>query len=86
MQPASKEKELTPQSSKQAHPPNGDRLRELELLRRLAASHHTCADERPRIDGDAIVIPFDCRQADATWTIEYERVRNRRELLDALGY
>lgn len=64
-----------------------DRLRELRLLQRLAATHQTCQEERPRIDGDAVVIPFDVLESKPDrWTIAYERVRNRKELLDALGY
>jgi hypothetical protein len=64
------------------------RQRELELLLRLAQSHRTCAAEQARIEGDELVIPFDClnEKRSRAWTIEYERVRNRRELLDALGY
>ena len=70
-----------------AEPPR-DQERELELLLRVARSHDSCATEKPRRDGDAIVIPFDClneRQSPA-WSIQYERVRSRRELLEALGY
>lgn len=61
---------------------------ELELLLRLALDHDTCKAEKARIDGDAVVIPFDCYRPDGdpAWTIEYERVSTRTELLDALGY
>lgn len=58
----------------------------LKRLRAIALEHGTCTTEEPRIEGDELVIPFDTRQADGSWTIAYERVRNRRELLDALGY
>lgn len=62
--------------------------RELELLLALARDHETCETERARIEGEAIVIPFDCHNENRSpaWSIEYERVTNRRELLDALGY
>jgi hypothetical protein len=64
-----------------------ERELELELLLRIARDHDTCEDERPEIDGNSIVIPFDCLHRDPDrWTIAYERVSNRRELLDALGY
>ena len=61
---------------------------ELELLLRLALTHDTCDTEKPRIEGDAVVIPLDCHNPDRdpAWTIQYERVRNRTELLDVLGY
>jgi hypothetical protein len=61
---------------------------ELQLLLKLARGHKTCDTEEARIDGDAVIIPFDCYKPDRepTWTVEYERVRNRAELLDALGY
>jgi hypothetical protein len=64
------------------------RQRELELLLRLAQSHRTCAAEQARIEGDEIVIPFDClnEKRSPAWTIEYERVRSRRDLLEVLGY
>jgi hypothetical protein len=59
----------------------------LERLLGLALEHDTCATEKARLEGDAIVIPFDAHHRDTnSWTIEYERVHNRRELLDALGY
>lgn len=69
-------------------PPRSERELELELLLRMARSHETCETERARIDGDAIVIPFDCfnENRSPAWTIELERVRTRQELLDALGY
>ena len=58
------------------------------MLLRVALDHDTCETEKARIDGDAVVIPFDCFDADRypQWTIEYERVRTRSELLDAFGY
>ena len=61
---------------------------ELELLLSIALEHDTCATEKPRIDGDAVVIPFDLHRPglQPEWTIGYERVRNRGELLEALGY
>jgi hypothetical protein len=61
---------------------------ELELLLRLALDHDTCTTEKARMDGDAVLIPFDCYNPDRdpAWTVEYERVRNRAELLDAFGY
>ena len=61
---------------------------ELELLLKMALDHKTCETEKARVDGDAVIIPFDCYKPDRepAWTIEYERVRNRTELLDALGY
>jgi hypothetical protein len=61
-------------------------IHELDRLLIAARQHQTCSSEEAKIDGDAIVIPFDAHQRDGTWTIEYERVRNRRELLEALGY
>jgi hypothetical protein len=61
---------------------------ELEPLLRLALNHHTCETEKARIDGDCVLIPFDVHHPgrDPEWTIEYERVRNRSELLEAFGY
>lgn len=69
-------------------PTKTERELELELMLRMARSHETCETERAEIDGDAIRIPIDCFNENRTpaWTIEYERARNRRELLDALGY
>ena len=63
-------------------------LPELELLLRLALDHQTCTTEKARIDGDAVVIPFDVHHPERNpeWTVEYERVRTRAELLDAFGY
>lgn len=58
---------------------------ELDRLMMIAREHRTCSSEEPRFDGDAIVIPFDCLEHDR-WTIVHERVHNRRELLEALGY
>jgi hypothetical protein len=58
---------------------------ELELLLAIARDHESCATERPRIEGDAVVIPFDV-QRNERWFVEHERVRNRAELLDAYGY
>jgi hypothetical protein len=61
---------------------------ELELLLRLALGHNSCRTEKARIDGDAVVIPFDCFTPgrEPEWTINYERVRTRGELLEAFGY
>jgi hypothetical protein len=63
-------------------------MSELELLLRIAFEHKTCDTEKPRIEGDAVVIPFDIYRPghDPEWTIGYERVRDRGELLEALGY
>ena len=64
------------------------RMEELELLLWVALDHDTCKTEKARIEGDAVVIPFDCFKPDREpqWTIEYERVRTRTELLEAFGY
>jgi hypothetical protein len=63
-------------------------LSELELLLRIARDHKTCRTEEPRIEGDAVLIPFDVYKPnqDPSWSIEYEVVRDRGELLEALGY
>jgi hypothetical protein len=60
----------------------------LNRLLAIARAHDTCATEKARLEGDAIVIPFDCHNVNRSpaWSIEYERVRNRAELLAALGY
>lgn len=59
----------------------------LQRLLAIAREHRTCLEEEARIDGDAVVIPIDCLASNPDrWTIEYERARNSRELLDALGY
>jgi hypothetical protein len=63
-------------------------MSELELLLRVALNRKTCLTEKPRIEAGWVVIPFDghhpTRQPE--WTIEYERVQTRTQLLDALGY
>ena len=61
---------------------------ELEMLLRVALQHDTCDTEKARIDGYAVLIPFDVHRPGQKpeWTIGYERVRNRRELLEAFGY
>ena len=63
-------------------------MTELELLLRLALDHQTCTTEKARIEADAVVIPFDVHHpgCDPEWTVEYERVRTRAELLEAFGY
>ena len=63
-------------------------MSELELLLRLALTHDTCITEKARVDGDAVLIPFDVHDPDGDpkWRIEYERVHTRGELLEALGY
>lgn len=60
----------------------------LQTLLAIALAHSTCTTEQPRIEGDVLVIPFDCHNPDRApaWSIEHERVRTRAELLDALGY
>ncbi len=60
-------------------------MTELELLLALALDHDTCKTEKARIEGDAVIIPFDVLRG-STWAIEYERVRSRAELLEAFGY
>jgi hypothetical protein len=64
------------------------RRSQLEHLLSIALDHETCATEKAWIDGDAVVIPFDCFHPDRKpqWTIQYERVRSRQDLLDAFGY
>ncbi len=61
---------------------------ELELLLAIALDHKTCSTEKARIEGGDLVIPFDYYHPghDPEWTIGYERVRDRKQLLDALGY
>ena len=63
-------------------------MSELELLLRLALSHNTCQTEKARIEDGAVIIPFDVLKGDRdpVWTIDYERVRTRGELLEALGH
>ena len=63
-------------------------MSELELLLRLALTHDTCSTEKARIDGASVLIPFDVFgfEGKPGWTIQYERVRTRGELLEALGY
>lgn len=63
-----------------------DRSRELRAMLRVARDHGTCRQESARIEGDAIVVPFDTFHDDHGWSIERQTVRTRRELLDALGY
>lgn len=60
----------------------------LERLLAIAREHNTCESEQARIEGDVLVIPFDCHHPDQApaWSIQYERVTSRQELLDALGY
>jgi hypothetical protein len=60
----------------------------LKTLLAIALAHDTCELEKPRIEGEELVIPFDCHNPGKVpaWSIEYERVRTRRELLDVLGY
>lgn len=62
-----------------------ERERELQHLLRMALDHKTCSSERPRVEGDELVIPFDVLERDR-WTIKHERVRSRREFLEAFGY
>lgn len=61
---------------------------ELEDLLSLALDQNTCSTEKARIEGGYVVIPFDCYrpECDGEWSIEYERVRTRKQLLDALGF
>ena len=61
---------------------------ELELLLRLALTHDTCQTEKARIEDDAVIIPFDVLGFEGRpgWSVQYERVRTRAELLEALGY
>lgn len=59
----------------------------LDLLLSIARQHKSCSSEEARIEGDAVVIPFDqLVDGGRRWIVVHERVRNRRELLEAFGY
>lgn len=61
---------------------------ELQLFLKIALEHNTSLIEKARIEGCAVVIPFDYIGEDPArqGAIRHELVRNRRELLEALGY
>ena len=64
------------------------RISGLESFLKIALDHDTCTTEKARIEGDAVVIPFDCFDPDRRpgWIIRYERVRTPAELLEVFGY
>lgn len=58
----------------------------LNRLLAIAKEHKTCDTEQPRIEGDRIILPIDCHHPQRGWSIERVVIRNRRQLLEALGY
>lgn len=79
------QEELAPSQLWAAEPPRAVAAAELKMLLAVALQHDLC-DEKPYIDGDAVVIPFWEAPRDGPYQIAYERVRTRQQLLDALGY